>query len=363
MPSPKNLNRRQILTTGAVALGASALGFPAIATEPKREWKMALAWPKELPGLGTGAVRLANRITEMSGGRLTIKVYSGGELVPPLGIFDAVSEGTVQMGHCAAYYWLNKHKSAAFFCGVPGGFTPNEYNGWILFGGGQQLWDELYGQFGLKAFPAGNTGTQMGGWFKKEIRSLADIKGLKMRIPGLGGEVFSRLGGSAQTLPAQELFTALQTGVIDATEWVGPWNDLAMGFHRVADYYYGPGFQEGGPALELMVNKKEYDALPKDLQQLIKVACATETLVMESEFQAGNVLAYHSLTKEHGVKTRLYPEDVLKAFFKESQEVVAETASIDNLAKRIYDSYYAYWKTTKAMTPYMEYGFLKGRIL
>ena len=170
------------------------------------------------------------------------------------------------IGHSASYYWLNKNKAAAFFCVVPGGLTAQEQNGWLYFGGGKQLWDELYDPFGLIAFPAGNTGCQMGGWFNRELKSIKDIKGLKMRMPGLGGEVFSKLGGSAQVIPPQDLFTSMQSGLIDALEWVGPWNDISLGFHKVSKYYYGPAFHEAGPTLEFMVNKQEYNSLTDDLK-------------------------------------------------------------------------------------------------
>lgn len=357
------IKRRQFIKTIAAAGAATAaasFAAPAIASG-NREWKMVMTWQKVLPGLGTGAVRLANRITELSDGRLTVKTYGGGELVPPQEVFDAVSQGTAEMGHSAAYYWLSKNRSCAFFCAVPGGLTAQEQNGWLYFGGGQQLWDELYAEFNLKAFPAGNTGVQMGGWFKKEVNSLADLQGLKMRMPGLAGEVFSRLGGSTQTIPPQELFTAMQSGVIDALEWVGPWNDMALGFHRVSNYYYGPAFQEGGPTLELMVNKKAFDELPKDLQLIVRCACATENDIMTAEYHANNIYAFQTLKHKHNVDVRVYPEDVLKAFFKTSEEIVAETANLGDLNKRIYESYAKYRKYSMEFAPTAERGYLNAR--
>lgn len=352
--------RKLFTVAGGVAAGSSLIGAPAIASG-RREWKMVMTWPKELPGLGTGAVRLAKRITRLSGGRLTVKPYGSGELVPAMGVFDAVAQGTAEMGHAAPYYWLNKHRASAFFCGVPGGLTAQEQNGWLYFGGGLQLWKELYANFGLIGFPAGNTGTQMGGWFNRELNSLEDIKGLKMRIPGLAGEVFSKLGGSSQTIPAQELFTAMQSGVIDALEWVGPWNDLTLGFHRVSKYYYGPAFQEGGPTLELMVNKAAFEGLPKDLQRIVKASCAAENDVMEAEFHANNARSFQLIKHKYKVDVRLYPEDILKAFFSKAEDVVASTAEFDGLARRIFDSYYSYKKHTLEMEPFTEYGFLKAR--
>lgn len=359
----RSLHRRDVIKTG-LALGAAAatgtFAAPAIASG-RREWKMVMTWQTVLPGLGTGAVRLAKRITALSEGQLTIKPYGGGELVPPLGVFDAVSNGTAEMGHAAPYYWLSKNRSCAFFCTVPGGLTAQEQNAWLYFGGGLKLWHELYADFGLIAFPAGNTGTQMGGWFKKELHSKADIQGLKMRIPGLGGEVFGKLGGNPQVIPPQELFTALQSGVIDATEWVGPWNDIALGFHRVAPYYYGPGFHEAGPTLELMINKKAFEALPRHLQQVVKIACATENMLMESEYYYNNVTTMRELRDTHGVKVREFPEDLLKAFYEISEDVVSDTATLGDINRRIYESYRAFRRNVIHSGHVLERGLLSSR--
>lgn len=361
-----SLPRRQFLT-GIAALGAaSAFPAPAIA-KGNREWKMVMTWQKTLPGLGTGAVRLANRITALSEGKLTVKPYGGGELVPALGTFDAVAQGTAEMGHSAPYYWLNKHPSCAFFCAVPGGLTVQEQNAWLYFGGGQQLWDELYAGFGLKAFPAGNTGAQMGGWFNRALNTLDDLKGLKMRMPGLAGEVLNRLGGSSQTIPSQELFTAIQSGVIDALEWVGPWNDMALGFHRVAKYYYGPGFHEGGATLELMVNKQAYESLPKELQRIVKTACAVENELMSAEYYANNIRAFQVLKHKHHVDIRTYPEVISKAFYSTAEEVVAgtvdKTAAKTDISRRTYDSYHQFRQYSMDTNDVSEFGFMKGRIL
>lgn len=358
----QNIKRRSFLAGGAALGAALASGFPAPSiASGKQEWKMVLTWQKSLPGLGTGAVRLAKRITELSDGKLTVKVYGGGELVPALGVFDAVSQGTAEMGHSAPYYWLNKSRGTSFFCGVPGGLTVQEQNGWLYFGGGKKLWDELYAQFGLVAFAAGNTGCQMGGWFNRELKSRQDLNGLKMRIPGLGGEVFTKLGGSAQVIPPQELFTAMQSGVIDALEWVGPWNDLSLGLHRVSKYYYGPAFQEGGPTLELMVNKAAFDRLTPHLQKVVKIACATENELMTAEYHANNVRAFQTLKHKHNVDIRRYPDDVLKAFFATAREVVAEVATDGDIEKRIYESYYKYRDYSLQMAPFTELGFMQTR--
>lgn len=362
----KQLNRRKLLKTAALGTVAAAAGggfaAPAIASG-KRQWKMAMTYQKELPGLGKGAVRLAKRITDMSGGALEIKPYGGGELVPPFGVFDGVAQGTAEMGFSASYYWLSKNKSCAFFTAVPGGMTAFEMNGWLYFGGGIKLWHELYSQFGLIAFPAGQTGCQMGGWFNKKLNRPEDLKGLKMRMPGLGGEVFARLGGNPQNIPPQELFTSLQSGVIDGLEWVGPWNDMALGFHKIAKYYYGPGFHEGSATLELMLNKKAWDSLPKELQRIIKIACATENSLMHAEYQANNAAGFAQLQKEGKVEIRPYPNAVLKAFFDMSKQVQAETAAAGALEKKIYESYHNFQKQNMAMGDVTERAFMNGRAL
>ena len=306
------------------------------------EWKMVTTWPKNFPGLGTGAEHLASSINEMSGGRLKVKVYAAGELVPPLEVFDAVSRGTAELGHGAAYYWKGKAPAAQFFTAVPFGMTAQEINSWIYHGGGMQLWEEVYEPFNIKPLTAGNTGVQMGGWFNKEINSLDDFNGLKMRIPGLGGEVLEKLGGSPINLPGGEIFTALQTGTIDATEWVGPYNDLAFGLYKAADYYYYPGWHEPGSEMELLVNKDAYEALPNDLKAIVRAASRQATQDMLDEFTALNNDALQTLVNEHNVDVRPFPEDVLKALRQASQETLVEVAARDELSQRVYDSFNAF---------------------
>lgn len=310
------------------------------ATDDKiREWKMVTTWPKNFPGLGTGAEFLAQQITAMSGGRLTVKVYGAGERVPALETFDAVSAGVAEMGHCAAYYWKGKSPAAPFFTAVPFGLTAQEQNGWLLHGGGLELWRELYTQFNLVPFPAGNTGVQMGGWFNREINNLEDLKGLKMRIPGLGGEVLQRLGVETLNIPGGELFTSMQTGVIDATEWVGPYNDLAFGLHKVAKYYYYPGWQEPGPTLECIIHKPAWEALPEDLKAVVSAACMATNDHMRAEYSARNQQALETLVSEHGVALRAFPEDVLKALRETADQVVRDLVSEDEFASRVYRSF------------------------
>ncbi len=324
-------------------------------------WKMITTWPKNLPGLGTAPERMVDKLRIMSNGRLDIKVYGSGELVGAFEVFDAVSQGTAEMGHGAAYYWRGKIPIAAMFSTVPFGMNAQEMNGWLSHGGGLELWRELYEPFGLIPFAAGNSGTQMAGWFNKEINSLADLKGLKMRIPGLGGEVLKRAGGEPVALPGSEVFTALQTGVIDATEWVGPYNDLALALHSVAKYYYYPGWHEPGPTLEAIVNKEAWDSLPEDLQTMIEVAARATNDDMLSEFTASNNTALRTLIDEHGVELRKLPDDVIEALRSAARDVVAEAAEENDLAKRVYESYMAFLDDVRDYHAISEQAYINAR--
>ncbi len=302
-------------------------------------WKLVTSWPKNYPGLGTAPENFAKAVKEMSGGRLLIKVYGGGELVPPLGVFDAVSLGSVEMGHSAAYYWKGKMPAAPFFTSVPFGMTAQEMNGWLHYGGGLKLWREVYAPFNVIPLAGGNTGVQMAGWFIKEIHSVADLKGLKMRIPGVGGEVFSRAGGTSVTLPGGELYTSLQTGVIDATEWVAPYNDMALGLHEVARYYYYPGWHEPGPTLEITVNKQAFEALPQDLQRIVEVAARYANQDMLDEYTARNNAALNRLLDEHNIQVKPLPEDVLIHLRNTAYDYYAEVTESDPMAKKVYQSW------------------------
>ncbi len=306
------------------------------------KWKMVTTWPKNFPGLGTAAEHFSEQVERMSKGRLIVKVFGAGQLVPALEVFDAVSQGTVEMGHGAAYYWKGKVPSSVFFTSAPFGLNAQEMNGWLHYGGGLELWREAYAPFNLRPFAGGNTGVQMAGWFNREINSLDDIKGLKMRIPGLGGEVIIRAGGESVTIPGGELYTALQTGVIDATEWVGPYNDLAFGFHQIAKYYYYPGWQETGPALELIINQTAWDSLPDDLQAIVEAAARASNQDMLDEYTARNNAALVTLVEEHDVQLRVLPDDVLIELHRLSDQVLADLIAKDPMAKRVYASQKAF---------------------
>ena len=316
----------------------TSTGTPA-ADQKVYNWKLITTWPKNLPGLGTAPERLAEKLRVMSNGRLNIKVYGAGELVGAFEVFDAVSAGTAEMGHGAAYYWRGKIPIAAMFSTVPFGMNAQEMNGWLHYGGGMELWRELYAPFGLVPLASGNTGVQMAGWFNKEINSLEDLQGLTMRIPGLGGQVLERAGGVPVSLPGGEVFTSLQTGAIDATEWVGPYNDLAFSLHTVAKYYYYPGWHEPGPTLESIINQKAWDSLPADLQAMVEVATRAINDDMLNEFTARNNTALRTLVDDHGVELRRLPDDVIAALRAASVEVVKEAAQANELSQRIYDSY------------------------
>jgi TRAP-type mannitol/chloroaromatic compound transport system substrate-binding protein len=346
---------------GSVALAGGMATGQAMAAKAKYQWKMVTTWPKNFPGLGVAAENLAHLIGEMSGGRMHVKVYGAKELVPAFEVFDAVSRGTAQMGHGSAYYWKGKNEAAQFFSTVPFGLTAQEMNGWIYHGGGQALWDELYGQFGLVGVPGGNTGVQMGGWFNKQISSLEDLKGLKMRIPGLGGEVLKRLGGTPVNLPGGELFTSLQSGAIDATEWVGPYNDLAFGLYKAAKYYYYPGFHEPGTILEAMINKKALEGLPKDLRSIVLNACKVVNQDLLAEYTARNPAALDTLLNKHHVELRAYPQDVLQALRKISHEVVEELAAKDAFSKKVYASYSKFYKASMHWSDLSERAYLNAR--
>ncbi len=329
--------------------------------QKKYKWKLVTTWPKNFPGLGTGPEKFAKYVEEMSAGRLKVRVYGAGELVPAMEVFDAVRNGTAQMGHGGAYYWRGKIPASPFFTSIPFGMNAQEMNSWIHYGGGLELYQELYSPLGLVPMAGGNTGVQMAGWFNKEINSLEDLKGLKMRIPGLAGDVLERAGGAPQNIPGGELFTALQNGVIDATEWVGPYNDLAFGLHKAAKYYYVSGWHEPGSMLEFIVNKDALASLPKDLQKIVTVAARAVNNDMLDEYTARNNAALEQLINKHGVEVKHLPADVVKELKLLSEQVIADLVSSDPSAKKVYDSYSAFYKQVKQYHNISEFEYYKNR--
>jgi len=341
------MKRRDFFLKSALLASLGLTSQKSVAAKkPEYSWQMVTTWPKNFPGLGTGAENLANLINKLSSGRIKITVYGAGELVPAFEIFDAVSRGIAELGHGSAYYWKGKNESLQFFSTVPFGLTANEMNAWLYYGGGQELWQKVYSKFNLVPMAAGNTGIQMAGWFNKEINSLDDLKGLKMRIPGLGGEVLKRAGGTPVNLPGGELFTALKTGTIDATEWVNPYNDLAFGLHKAAKYYYYPGWHEPGTTLECFLNKEIFDSLPEDLQNIITGAAKIANLDMLSEYIARNNEALKILKDKHKVNIMPLPYEVLEMLHNISNEVISEIAKKDKFSMQVYDSYKNFQKKT-----------------
>ncbi len=335
------MKRRDVLKGGvaaALATGAGAVSAPAIA-QGRMEITMVSTWPRDFPGLGTGAQRFAERLTAMTDGRIKVNYFAAGERVKAFDSFDEVASGNAQMYHAADYYWKGKHPGWAYFTGVPFGMTYTECNAWIQFGGGQALWDELAAGYGLKCLPCGNTGVQMGGWFRKEMRSASDFKGLKMRIPGLGGDVLAKLGASPVSLPGGQIYENLVSGAVDATEWVGPWNDSFMKFYEAAKFYYYPGMHEPGSMLAVGMNKKWWDGLSKSDQLIITAAAEMENSVMMSEYNAKNGASLASLIQDQGVKLRSFSDDIYDAFGDAAAEVYEEVQQHSPLAKKIHESF------------------------
>jgi TRAP-type mannitol/chloroaromatic compound transport system substrate-binding protein len=355
------MDRRSFIRTGALGVTGAALAAPAIAQDTIT-WRMVTTWPKNFPGLGVGAQRLADRITAASGGRLTVQVYSAGELVPPLQSLDAVIDGTAEMSHGAAYYWQNKSAALSFFTGVPYGMTSRELTAWMRFMGGQELWDEVYDQFGVQGFLSGDTGTQTGGWFRNELTGVADVQGLRFRTPGLGGRVWEKLGATVTNMAAGEIFQALQSGTLDAAEFVGPYNDLALGFHQVAKNYYMPSFVEAGLATELVVDKAKYQALPEDLQAIIRDVSQAEYDMVASDFAANDPRALQTLINDHGVQVRQFPDDILEAGAKAAGEVMTEVRDTgDAMTKKVAESFVANLNILRQRTEQIDGPYVQAR--
>lgn len=333
-----NKTRRQTLGLIAGAGALPALAQPAIG-QTSLEWKMVTSWPKNLPGPGITAQRLADKITALSAGRLRVKLYAAGEIVPGLGTFDAVANGVAEMAHTAPLFWAGKFAAAPIFTAAPFGLTPIEHITWINHGGGQALWDKLYEPAGIKPFMAGNTGYQMGGWYKQPLGKLADLQGLKIRMPGFGGSVMTKLGAIPVSLPPSEIFTSLKTGVIDATEFLGPYSDAAMGFYKAAKYYYSPGFHEPNGTGEALISKAAFEKLPIDLQQIVETACASENIFSLAEAEWNNAESLKNLVEEQGVEIREYPADIIEAAKTATIETMQELSAQDALTAQIVSSY------------------------
>jgi TRAP-type mannitol/chloroaromatic compound transport system substrate-binding protein len=340
-------NRRNLLRGAGVAL-AGAVAAPEVARAETRRWRMVTSWPKRLPGPGMSAERVAERISTLSGGRLQVTVHAAGELVPALEVLDAVGGTVAEMGHTAAFYWQGKQPAAAYYTTVPFGLTPMEHVAWVDAGGGQALWDELYAPFGVKPFMGGNTGVCMGGWFRSELKGLDDIKGLKIRSLGLGGEVYRRLGATPQTTPPGEILTSLQSGVLDAAEFVGPGTDIALGLYRVAPNYYGPGFNKPNGTGECIVNLKAWEALDGEMKAIVAHACAVEASFALSEMDRLNAEALAALTGRYNVKLQTFSGDIVAAARKQAADIMGELSARSDIARRIGESYAGFRSRTAA---------------
>lgn len=357
------MKRREFITkaTTTTAVAATAVATPAIAKDV-HEWNMVTAWPRNLPGPGVAAQMLADRITTLSGGRLTVKLHAAGELVPGKGVFDAVSEGTADLYHAVPAYWGSKSKAILLFGSQPFGLLADEQVGWMTYGGGQELYDEVYGNFGLKPFLCGNSGPQWQGWFNKEIQSVDDLKGLKYRTTGLASEMCAKLGMAVQAMGGRDMFQALQSGALDAGEFIGPWTDSALGFYQVAKYYYHPGVGEPSSAEECVVNKKSFDALPKDLQTVVQVACDSLYNTVWTEYTSKNAKALKQLVDDKGVQVKALPDSVVTAMGKAAQDVIGEMQdSNDALVKKVTQSFVDYRNLVGGYKPYADEGELNAR--
>lgn len=361
------MKRRSFLqktVTGGAVAAAAASTFPAPAiAQGKRELKMVTSWPKNLPGLGTSAQWAADRITQLSGGRLTVKLYAAGELVPPFGTFDAISQGTADMQHSAAFLYGGKAPALDFFSTVPFGLTSTELIAWMEFGGGDALYDEVCAPFGIKPFLSGVPDYTFMGWLNKEINTLDDLKGLKYRMPGVGGEALRRLGATVVNLPAGELLQALQSGAIDGTEWGGPYLDLGMGFYKVTKFYYYPGFHEPGTGVDISVNLKVWNSLSKDDQELIAVVAKAATIRCLAECTAGNGKALDTLVKQHNVKLRRLPDEILKALSTHVNDALEAIGNKDPLTKKVYESFKAFRAEMHASSKIGNESYLAARRL
>ncbi len=357
------MKRRKFLKSlGGSLLATSLLASNSSHSAKKTEhnWKMVTSWPKNFPGLGVGAENLAKIINKLSNNRIKIRVFGANELVPPLEVFDYVSNGGAELGHSGAYYWKGKSEACQFFSSVPFGMNAQEMNAWLYYGDGLELWSKLYSKFNLVPRPAGNTGVQMGGWFNKLIEKTSDLKGLKMRIPGLGGEVLSRAGGVPVTLAGAEIFTALQTGTIDATEWVGPYNDRAFGLHKAAKYYYYPGWHEPGPTIECMINKDAYMSLPDDLKFIVDMGCKAANIDMLADYTSKNNKALKFLSSKK-IVIKEFPREVLDSLREISIEVIKEIGSTDKITKEVYLSYTKFQEEVTPWTKLSEKSYINSR--
>ncbi|MGQ9364701.1 TRAP transporter substrate-binding protein [Azospirillum sp. ST 5-10] len=361
------MKRRTILSgtlaAGATAAAASSFPAPAI-SQNRRRWRLVTTWPKNLPGLGTGAQYFADMVTRCTDGRLTVQLFAAGEVVPAFEAIDAVGGGTVEMGHGSPYYWKGKAPASEFVSNIPFGLTAQEYHGWYHFAGGKDLCDEVYrSQLNCKFFICGNTGIQFPGWSTRDVNSIDDIKGLKVRMPGIGGEIMRSLGATVVNLPGGEVVSALAAGAVEWVEWNNPYGEAAMGFWRHAKYYYSPGWHEPGTVLELFVNAKAWDDLPKDLQAIVEQCAYSTTHVMLAEFTARSAPVMANFIKEHGVVQKRLSDEIVTELGNAAGQVLGELASKDPLAGKVFASLSKYRAQHMEYSAATESDFLRARAL
>ena len=349
---------RRDFTKLALASAAGTVAAPAVVrAQSTFNWKMTSFYGPNAAFYSTGpggAKDLVKRIDDMSGGRLKIQFYGAGELIPAAEGFDAVSSGTVEMNFANSYFWTGKTFAGQYFTAVPFGLNFQGINGWLYDGGGQQLWNEVYAPFGMIAFPCGNTGVQMTGWFKKEIKAISDFKGLKMRIPGLAGKVYAALGVDVKLLPGGEIFPALERGVIDAAEFVGPYQDRRLGLHKAAKFYHTTGWHETATVSELLINKAAWEKLPKDLQAVVENAAAACNVISEAWCQKNNAEAMEDLIKNHSVIAQPLPDSVVAALRAATEKILAEAVAKDAVTKKVHESYMSYMAKYRQWARYSE---------
>jgi TRAP-type mannitol/chloroaromatic compound transport system substrate-binding protein len=341
------MQRRDFLKTAGVGAAAAGLTLPVRAEGPAIKWRMASSFPKSLDTIYGGAETLAKRVAELTDGRFEIRVFAGGEIVPPFGVLDAVQQNTVECGHTASYYYYGKDKALALDTTCPFGLNSRQLTAWIFFGGGMELLRAMFAQYNIVNFPGGSTGAQMGGWYRKEINSLADIQGLKIRIPGFGAEIFSRMGAVPQSLPGGEIYPALERGAIDAAEWTVPYDDEKLGFYKVAKYYYYPGWWEPGTQLSFYVNKTQWESLPPAYQAAFQSAAQDAHLTMLAAYDAKNPPAMQRLM-QNGAQIKRFPDDVLLKSYELALAVFAEESAKNSTFKALYDSMHAFQQTSDA---------------
>jgi TRAP-type mannitol/chloroaromatic compound transport system substrate-binding protein len=322
---------------------------------------MVTTWPKNAPGVGVNAQRLADKIGQMSGGRLSVRLYAAGELVPPFEALGAVQQGNAELAHSAAFFWLGKSDALNYFGSMPFGLMANEMIGWLYYGGGMGFWQEALAEFGIRPFFAGSSGVSAGGWFRKPIDSLEDLKGLKFRIAGLGAEVVQRLGATPVLTPPAEVFPAMAAGTVDAAESIGPWNDQAFGLYKDAKYSYQPGWHEVGPTAELLVNQAAFDALPADLQAIVEAAASASAMEYCADYAFHNAISLQPLVEQHGLELRLFPDDVVEALGRTSLEVLAELGERSPLTGRIHASYSAFRAQANVYSQWFDLPMLRMR--